>query len=166
MNWSDYGGMRGAEKVGIGVGNTIIISIYHHGNKILDIRGIIDEILRNEQKRWVCAGDFNCHHSLWDGNGWESAGSWREAKELIEIGRLMIEPGTPTRKGGKNHRTCTIELVIASQEVDISMAEIATGLYTGSDHETLCWEIIQGYNIRDQGNIRKRQLHGGKCASQ
>jgi endonuclease/exonuclease/phosphatase family metal-dependent hydrolase len=147
--------MRGAERVGIEVGNTIIINIYHHRNKILDIRGIMDEIQRSEQKRWVCAGDFNCHQSIWDGHGWESAASWREVEELIEIGRLMIEPGTPTWKGGKNHRTSTIDLVIASHEADISMAEIATDLYTGSDHETLYWEIIQGYNISDQGKIRK-----------
>jgi hypothetical protein len=49
-----------------------------------------------------------------DGNGREPAGRWREVKELVEFGRLMIEPGTPTWKGGTNHRASTIELVIAS----------------------------------------------------
>jgi hypothetical protein len=52
----------------------------------MDIASIKDEIQENHQKKWVCAGDFNCHHSLWDGNGREPAGSWREVKELIEIG--------------------------------------------------------------------------------
>jgi hypothetical protein len=86
-------------------------------------------------------GIFNSHNSLWDGYGRESAGSWREVKEIVECGRLMIEPGTPTWKGGENHRSSTIELVIASHSAQVSMVEIASDLYTGSDHETLCWEI-------------------------
>jgi hypothetical protein len=53
----------------------------------------------------------------------------------------MIEPGTPTWKGGNNHQSSTIDLVIASNQAHVSMAEIASDLYTGSDHETLCWEI-------------------------
>jgi hypothetical protein len=63
---------------------------------------IMQELDGNRHRKWVCAGDFNGHHSLWDGNGREPAGSWREMKDLIESGRLMIEPGTPTWKGGKN----------------------------------------------------------------
>jgi hypothetical protein len=78
-----------------------------------------------------------------------------KVKELVEIGRLMIEPGTPTWRGGKNHRTSTIHLVVASNEADISMAEIATDLYTDSDHRTICWGINEGYNIRDRGELRK-----------
>jgi hypothetical protein len=96
---------------------------------------------RNRHKKWVCAGDFKSHHSLWDGNGREPAGSWREVKDLIESGRLMIEPCTPTWKGGKNYRPSTIDLVIATNAAQVSIAEIASDLYTGSDHETLCWEI-------------------------
>jgi hypothetical protein len=71
----------------------------------------------------------------------EPTGSWCEVKELIELGRLIIEPGTPTWKGGNNHRSGTIDLVIASNKAQLSMAEIATDLNTGSDYETLCWEI-------------------------
>jgi hypothetical protein len=56
----------------------------------------------------------------------------------------MIEPGTPTWKGGLSHRSSTIDLVIASNSAQISMVEIATDLYTGSHHETLCWEINNG----------------------
>jgi hypothetical protein len=76
------------------------------------IRGIKREILDSNLKRWVCASDINCHHSLWDGDGQESAGSWREVKELIEFGGLMVEPGTPTWKGGENHRSSTIDFMI------------------------------------------------------
>jgi endonuclease/exonuclease/phosphatase family metal-dependent hydrolase len=112
-----------------------------------------EELECSKQSKWVCAGDFNCHHSLWDGNGRELAGSWREVKEFVEFGRLMIEPGTPTWKGGTNHRTSTIDLVIASDAANISMVEVASDLYTGSDHETLCWEIDEGksYETRKAG---------------
>jgi hypothetical protein len=89
-------------------------------------------------------GIFNSHNSLWDGYGRESAGSWREVKEIVECGRLMIEPGTPTWKGGKNHRSSTIDLVIASHSAQVSMVEIGSDLYTGSDHDKLCWEIDDG----------------------
>jgi hypothetical protein len=68
---------------------------------------MLDELQGNKHKKWVCAGGFNRHHTLWDGNGRESAGSWREVKELIE-------PGTPTWKGGDNHRSSTTDLVIES----------------------------------------------------
>jgi hypothetical protein len=50
----------------------------------------------------------------------------------------MIEPGTPTWKGGKNYRSSMIDLVIASNEAEVSMAEVASDLFTGSDRETLC----------------------------
>jgi hypothetical protein len=77
-------------------------------------------------------------------------------KELVEFGRLMIEPGTPTWKGGTNHRTSTIDLVIASDAPNISMVEVASELHTGSDHETLCWEIDEGksYETRKAGTTR------------
>jgi hypothetical protein len=101
MNWNDYGGVRGPERVGIEIRKTRVINVYHHKEKTLDITGIKREISDSNLKRWVCAGDFNCHHSLWDGDGRESAWSWREVKELIEYGRLMIEPGTSTWRGGK-----------------------------------------------------------------
>jgi hypothetical protein len=61
----------------------------------------MEDIHRHGLKTWVCAGDFNSHNSLWDGYGREPAGSWREVKEIFECGRLMIEPGIPTWKGGK-----------------------------------------------------------------
>jgi hypothetical protein len=67
-------------------------------------------------------------------------------KDLNESGRLMIEPGTPTWKGGNNHRPSTIDLVIASNAAQVSIVEIGSDLYTGSDHETLCWEIDEGGN--------------------
>jgi hypothetical protein len=57
---------------------------------------------------------------------------------------LLVEPGTPTWKGEKNHRSSTIYLVITSNTAQVSMAEIASNLYTGSDHETLCSEINEG----------------------
>jgi hypothetical protein len=144
IKWTDYGGSRSPERVGIDVGGTRIINIYHHREQKLDSTNIMEEIHRNGQKKWVCAGDFNSHNSLWDGYGREPGGSWREVKEIVECGRLMIEPGTPTWKGGKNHRSSTIDLVIASHSAQVSMVEIASDLYTGSDHETLCWEIDDG----------------------
>jgi hypothetical protein len=101
--WNDYGGERSAERVGIEIAGTQILNIYHHGDKVLDIESIRDELQVDRYKRWVCAGDFNSYHSLWDGNGREPTGSWREVKELIELGQLMIEPGTPTWRGGQNY---------------------------------------------------------------
>jgi hypothetical protein len=44
--------------------------------------------------------------------------------------------------------------VIASNEVDVSTVEIAPDLYTGSDHETLFWEINEIGNTRDTGGLR------------
>jgi hypothetical protein len=99
IKWTDYGGSRSSERVGIDVGGTWITNIYHtniyyHREHGLDSTNIMEEIHRNGQK-WVCAGDFNSRHSLWDGNGREPAGRWREVKEIVECGCLMIEPGTP-----------------------------------------------------------------------
>jgi hypothetical protein len=56
---------------------------------------MVNELLGNNHKNRVF-GDFNSHHSLWNVNKREPAGSWYESKELIELGQLMIEPGTPT----------------------------------------------------------------------
>jgi cytosine/adenosine deaminase-related metal-dependent hydrolase len=75
--WQDEGGSRGPERVGIEVGNTQIINIYHHRENSMDIASIKDEIQENRRKGWVCAGNFNCHHSLWDRNGREPAGRRR-----------------------------------------------------------------------------------------
>jgi hypothetical protein len=141
LKWNHYGGTRMAERVGIEIAGTLLMNIYHHRERVLDVRCITDELEGCNGKKWVCAGDFNCHHSVWDGKAREPAGSWREVTELIELGQLMIEPGTPTWRGGQNHRSSTIDLVIVSNAAAVSMAEIATDLYTGSDHETLCWEI-------------------------
>jgi hypothetical protein len=41
---------------------------------------------------------------------------------------------------GRDHRSNTIDLV-ASNKAQLSMTDIATDLYTGSDHQTLSWEI-------------------------
>jgi hypothetical protein len=112
----------------------------------LDSGKIREELEGGGQRKWVCAGNFNSHHSIWDGTGREPSGRWREVKEIIDAGRLMIEPGTPTWKGGQSNRSSTIDLVIASNSAQVSMVEIATYLYTGSDHETLCWEINDGGN--------------------
>jgi hypothetical protein len=141
LKWNDYGGKWIADRVGIEIAGTRIMNIYHHRERILDVRSIMAKLEACNDKERVCAGDFNCHHSIWDGNTRESAGSWREVRELIELGQLMIEPGTPTWRGGQNHRSSTIDLVIASNAAPVSMAEIANDLYTGSDHETLFWEI-------------------------
>jgi hypothetical protein len=62
----------------------------------MDIMSMVDELQGNKHKNIVYAGDFNSYHRLWNGNRREPAGSWYEVKELIELGRLMIEPGTPT----------------------------------------------------------------------
>jgi hypothetical protein len=69
MNWNDYGGVRRPERVGIEIRKTRMINVYHHREKTLDITGIKREILDSNLKRWVCSGDFNCHRSLWDGDG-------------------------------------------------------------------------------------------------
>jgi hypothetical protein len=132
LKWNDYGGTRIAERVEIEIAGTRLMNIYHHRECILDVRCIIDELEGCNGKKWVCAGGFNCHHSVWDGNARGPAASWREVTELIELGQLMIEPGTPTWRGGQNYRSRTIDLVIAPN---------AAAVYTGSDHETLCWEI-------------------------
>jgi hypothetical protein len=89
---------------------------------------------------------FNIYHSLWDSNEREPAGSWCNVKDLIKSGRLMIEPGTPIWKGGKNHRHSTIDLVIASNAAQISIIEIALDINSTSDHELHCWEIEEGGN--------------------
>jgi hypothetical protein len=49
-------------------------------------------------------------------------------------------------EGWTKPRSSTIDLVIASNSVQVSMVEIATDLYTGSDHERLSWEINDGGN--------------------
>jgi hypothetical protein len=155
-------GSRIAERVGIEIAGTRLMNIYHHRERILDVPCISDELEGGNGKTWVCAADFNCDHRMWVGNAREPAGSWREVTELIELGQLMIEPGTPTWRGGKNHRSSTIDLVIASNAAPGSMAEIATDLYTGSDHKTLSWEIG---NCSAEEN-RRIQHHGGKFGSQ
>jgi hypothetical protein len=91
IKWTDYGGSRSPGRVGIDIINTRFINIYHHKDQRLDRRKIREELERGGQRKWVCAGDFNSHHSIWDGNEREPGGSWREVKEIIDGGRLMIE---------------------------------------------------------------------------
>jgi hypothetical protein len=62
--WNDYGGERSAGRVGIEIAGTRVLNIYNHGDKVLDIESIRDELQVDRYKRWVCAGDFNSHHSL------------------------------------------------------------------------------------------------------
>jgi hypothetical protein len=50
----------------------------------------------------------------------------------------MIELGIRTWMGTPSHQSSMIDLVIACNSGQVSMVEIATDLYTGSDHETLC----------------------------
>jgi hypothetical protein len=69
----------------------------------LDSGKIREELEGGGQRKWVCAGNFNSHQSIWDGNGGEPCGSWSEVKEIIDGGRLMIEPEIPTWKGGQSH---------------------------------------------------------------
>jgi hypothetical protein len=76
MAWNNYGRIRGSERVGIEISGTRIINIYHHRDQVFDTRGLMEELEWRRQSKWVCAGAFNCHHSLWDGNGREPTGSW------------------------------------------------------------------------------------------
>jgi hypothetical protein len=62
--WKDYGGSRELKRVGIDVGNMQIINIYIHRENTIDITSIKNEIRVNHRKKLVCAGDFNCYHSL------------------------------------------------------------------------------------------------------
>jgi hypothetical protein len=43
--WNDYGGSRNAERVGIEIGNTRIINIYHHREKRMDMMNIMQELV-------------------------------------------------------------------------------------------------------------------------
>jgi hypothetical protein len=112
----------------------------------MDMINIMQELDGNRHRKWVCAGDVNSHHSLWDGNRREPAGSWCGVKDLIESGRLIIDPCISSWKGEKNHRPSTIDLLIASNATQVSIIEIASDLYMGSDQETLYWKIDEGGN--------------------
>jgi hypothetical protein len=94
---------------------------------------------------WVVGGDFNAHHPIWSGK--DDIRNAHETLELLDLGVLKIEPGTPTRRPDSNQEPTTIDLVIASTSVSgrISEAVIADeDLTTGSDHETLCWDVSMG----------------------
>jgi hypothetical protein len=69
IKWTDYGGSQSPERVGIDINSTRIINIYHHRDQRLDSGKIREELEGGGQRKWVCAGDFNSHHSIWDGNG-------------------------------------------------------------------------------------------------
>jgi hypothetical protein len=51
--WNDYGGSRNAERVGIEIGNTRIINIYHHREKRMDMMNIMQELDGNRHRKWV-----------------------------------------------------------------------------------------------------------------
>jgi hypothetical protein len=53
----------------------------------------------------------------------------------------MIELGTPTCKGVTNDRPRTIELVIVSKAIQVSIVEIVSDHYMGTDHKRLWWEM-------------------------
>jgi hypothetical protein len=57
INWTEYAGSQCPERVGIEVGGTRIINIYHHREQWLDSTNIMAEIQRNPYKKWVCARD-------------------------------------------------------------------------------------------------------------
>jgi hypothetical protein len=46
IKWTDYGGSRSPERVGIDINNTRIINIYHHRDHRLDSRTIREELER------------------------------------------------------------------------------------------------------------------------
>jgi hypothetical protein len=55
-------------------------------------------------------------------------------------------------KDRQSHQSSMIDLVIASNSAHVLMVEVVADLYTGSDHETLCWEF------NDRGND-KWEIH-------
>jgi hypothetical protein len=62
IKWTDYGGSRSPERVGIDINSTRVINIYHHRDQGLDSGKIREELEGGGQRKWVCAGDFNSHH--------------------------------------------------------------------------------------------------------
>jgi hypothetical protein len=104
----------------------------------LDTRKIREQLEGGTQWKWVCAEDYNSHHRIWEGDRREPSGSWCEVNQIIDGGQLMIEPRTPTWKGGQTHQSSIIDLVNAFNSAEVSKVEIATDLYSGSDHGRLC----------------------------
>jgi hypothetical protein len=92
---------------------------------------------------WVEGGDFKPHHPAWSGN--DNTKNAQETLELLERGILKIEPGTRTRRPDANHEPTTIDLIVALWAVADRVLEAVIAaeddLTTGSDHETLCWDI-------------------------
>jgi hypothetical protein len=66
IKWTDYGGSRSPDRVGIDINSTHIINISHHSDQRLDSGKIREELEGGGQRKWVCAGDFNSHHSIWE----------------------------------------------------------------------------------------------------
>jgi hypothetical protein len=56
IKWTDYRGSRSPERVGIEVGGTRIINIYHHREQRLDSTNIMEEIQRNGQRNGYSPG--------------------------------------------------------------------------------------------------------------
>jgi hypothetical protein len=79
---------------------------------------------------------------------------------FLTQGVLKIEPGTPTgRLDTENQQATTIDLVITAPALDdrVSEATIADdSLTTGSDHETLTWEIATEEDFRREVSERWR----------
>jgi hypothetical protein len=91
---------------------------------------------------WVVGGDFNAHRPVWLGK--DNIRNAQETQELLERGAQRIEPGTPTRRPDFNQEPTMIDLVVVTWTIAgrVSEAVIAEDdLTTGSDHETLCWDI-------------------------
>jgi hypothetical protein len=73
----------------------------------------------------------------------------------------MIKPGTPTWRGGQNHRSSTIDLVIASNAAAVSMAEIASDIHVPTTN--LCVEKLV---IAASRKFEGCKYHGGKFGIQ
>jgi hypothetical protein len=86
IKWTDYGGSRSPERVGININSTYIINIYYHRDQRLDSGKIREELQGGGQWKWVCAGDFNSHYSISDSNGREPTRSWHEVKKIMDGG--------------------------------------------------------------------------------
>jgi hypothetical protein len=112
----------------------------------------------------VVGGDFNAHHPDWSGK--DDIRNAQETLELLEQGSLRIEPGTPTRRPDTNQEPTTIDLVVASWAIAERVLEAVIAdddLTTGSDHETLCWDIYTEAALEARETLRwKTRMPGNE----
>jgi hypothetical protein len=99
--------------------------------------------LVQQHRHWVIAGDFNAHHPSWSGK--ERTDNSGDTLGILSLGVLKIEPGTPTRRPDSDRQEpSTLDLVIAAPELAERVTEAVIAddeMTTGSDHETLAWEV-------------------------